>query len=431
MTSEIETFGELESGVRSYCRKFPSVFAKAVGSHLYDNAGHAYIDFLSCAGAVNYGHNHPVLKRALCDYLMADGIQAALDFHTNAKLAFLTTFRDKILKPRDLDYRLQFTGPTGTSVVESAIKLARKVTGRNNVVAFTNGFHGMSATSLGLTGNSYHRQRVQDPYVTRMPFDGYFDEGVDGLALFEKMLSDKSSGLDLPAAIIVETIQGEGGVNIASSAWLLRLEKLARQHGILLIVDDIQAGCGRTGRFFSFEFAGIQPDLVCLSKSLSGYGLPMSVLLIAPRHDQWSPAEDNGTFRGNTMAFVTAATALQEFWSDSALELHIEHAERQVLASLTRLSQSRPDLIRAARGRGLFYGLEFFDPEVAAAVATECFRQRLIIERCGSEDQVIKLFPALNIELEVLQRGLDILSKAVLDCLPGRAESTPHELRCA
>lgn len=428
MTADIQTFAELESEARSYCRKFPVVFEKAVGSLMYDQSGAAYIDFLSCAGAVNYGHNHPVLKQALCDYLLADGIQAALDFHTHAKLSFLTAFRDTILKPRKLDYRLQFTGPTGTSVVESAIKLARKVTGRNNVVAFTNGYHGMSGTSLGLTGNSYHRQRVQDPYVTRIAFDGYMEQGANGLALFEKMLADKSSGLDLPAAVIVETVQGEGGVNIASREWLVRLRELTRRYDILLIVDDIQAGCGRTGTFFSFEAAGIVPDLVCLSKSLSGYGLPMSVLLIAPRYDQWAPAEDNGTFRGNTMAFVTAAAALHEFWSTPALEQHIAQAEQRVLASLAALADERPDLIRAMRGRGLFYGLEFHDPDTAAAVATACFRNGLIIERCGSEDQVIKLFPALNISLELLQRGLDVLSTAVLACASPGAKGALREL---
>ncbi|MFS2001985.1 diaminobutyrate--2-oxoglutarate transaminase [Duganella sp. CT11-25] len=406
-------FTELESSARSYCRRFPKVFSRAVGSVIYDEDDTPYLDFLSCAGAVNYGHNHPQLKRALCDYILADGIQAALDLHTRAKRDFIGAFRELILAPRQLDYRLQFTSPTGTSTVESAVKLARKLTGRQNVIAFTNAFHGMSGTALGLTGNRYHRQRGQDAHVTRIPYDGYLGAGIDSLDLLEKLLSDTSSGIDLPAAIIVETIQGEGGVNLASRAWLQRLRRISDEFKVLLIVDDIQAGCGRSGQFFSFEFADIVPDMVCLSKSLSGYGLPMSLLLIAPASDQWLPAEDNGTFRGNTMAFVTATAALREFWADQRLLQHIAEAEQSVVHILSALKSKHGALIKEVRGRGLFYGIEFHQPEAAAAVAEDCFAHQLIIERCGSLDQVIKVFPALTIDSHSLRRGLEILAAAV------------------
>lgn len=418
-------FSELESSARSYCRRFPKVFSRAVGSTIYDEDETPYLDFLSCAGAVNYGHNHPQLKRVLCDYIMADGIQAALDFHTQAKREFIGAFHALILAPRRLDYRLQFTSPTGTSTVESAVKLARKLTGRQNMIAFTNAYHGMSGTALGLTGNSYHRQLVQDAHVTRIPFDGYMGDGIDTLDLLHKMLVDPSSGLDLPAAIIVETIQGEGGVNIASREWLRRLRSLSREFGILLIVDDIQAGCGRSGQFFSFEFADIVPDMVCLSKSLSGYGLPMSLLLIEPSCDKWLPAEDNGTFRGNTMAFVTATATLREFWADQRLCQHIGEAERVIVEMLSGLKCRHGNLIKAVRGRGLFYGLEFHRPEVASAVAADCFAHHLIIERCGSLDQVIKVFPALTIDLESLRRGLDILAIAVAVACSASATAAP------
>jgi diaminobutyrate-2-oxoglutarate transaminase len=410
--NSMHLFEELESSARSYCRRFPKVFSRAAGSVIYDEDGTAYLDFLSCAGAVNYGHNHPVLKRALCDYILGDGIQAALDFHTVAKRDFIGAFHELILAPRQLAYRLQFTSPTGTSTVESAVKLARKLTGRQNMIAFTNAFHGMSGTALGLTGNRYHRQRGQDAHVTRIPYDGYVG-GVDSLDLLERLLRDPSSGVDLPAAIIVESIQGEGGVNVASRQWLRRLRELSRQFDVLLIVDDIQAGCGRSGEFFSFEFAGIVPDMVCLSKSLSGYGLPMSLLLIAPSRDQWLPAEDNGTFRGNTMAFVTATATLREFWADRRLVEHVAEAELTVLDMLSALRTRHGALIKAVRGRGLFYGVEFHRPEVAAAVADDCFAHQLIIERCGPFDQVVKVFPALTIDAHSLRRGLEILAAAV------------------
>lgn len=415
MTNDL-AFTQHESAVRSYCRRFPMVITRANGSHLFDEEGNRYIDFLSCAGAVNYGHNPGPLKEALLAYLESDGIQAALDMHTVAKRDFIAAFASHILRPRGLRHRLQFTGPTGTSVVESAVKLARKVTRRRNVMAFTNGYHGMSGTSLGLTGNRYHRQDVQDTHVTRIPFDGYMGKDFDSIAYLRRLLADNSSGIDLPAAVIVETVQGEGGVNVASAQWLRDLREVTQQYGILLIVDDIQAGCGRTGDFFSFEFAGIVPDLVCLSKSLSGYGLPFSLLLIAPELDCWQPAEDNGTFRGNTLAFVTARAALDTFWSDRSLQDDIRRREQIVQDALAVLRNDVGGCIKDVRGRGLFYGVELFDPALAGRVAEECLRHQLIIERCGPDDQVLKIMPALTIADTTLRQGMGIILTALGNC---------------
>lgn len=407
-----EVFARHESSARSYCRNFPVVFQRASGSYLYDAQNNAWLDFLSCAGAVNYGHNPDALKQALLEYVANDGIQAALDLHSEAKMAFILDFNRLILAPRALDYRMQFTSPTGTSVVESAIKLARKTRGRATIVAFTNGFHGMSSTALGLTGNRDNRQPWADAHVFRLPYEGYLD-GLDSVAYLERLLTDNSSGLDVPAAVILETVQGEGGVNVASAGWLQRLRELTRRHNILLIVDDIQAGCGRTGEFFSFEFAGIEPDIVCLSKSLSGYGLPFSLLLYKPELDQWSPGEDNGTFRGNTTAFVTARAALTEFWADDALSQHVFQLESVVKQWLAEIHLRFAPFIKATRGRGLFYGIEFHQPEHARAVSRACFEQKMIIERAGDRDQVVKLMPALTISEAQLRDGLDILQRAI------------------
>lgn len=415
-TSALDLFTEYESQARSYCRSFPVVFDQAKGSYLYDLKGQAYLDFLSCAGSLNYGHNPEPVKQALINYLARDGIQGALDMHSRAKQEFIFNFRKLILEPRELSYKLQFTSPSGTSVVESAIKLARKVTGRRHVVAFTNGFHGMSATSLGLTGNRDNRQPGVDPYVFRLPYDSYL-EGLDSIDYFSRLLSDNSSGMDLPAAVILETVQGEGGINVASHNWLQRLRQLTSEHSILLIIDDIQAGCGRTGTFFSFEPAGIQPDLVCLSKSLSGYGLPFALLLLRPELDIWAPGEDNGTFRGNTLAFVAATKTLQEFWSDDCLTRHIQACETQVVTWLAQISGHFATHIRQVRGRGLFYGIEFHDPAVAARVARACFGRQLIIERCGPRDQVLKLMPALTIDQKTLEAGLECIFDAMTQTL--------------
>jgi diaminobutyrate-2-oxoglutarate transaminase len=276
----MKIFEEIESEVRSYARSFPRVFNRAQGEYLYDEDGKQYLDFLAGAGTLNYGHNNPAFKKALLDYIEADGISHGLDLHTKAKAEFLETFNEKILKPRELEFVVQFTGPTGTNAVEAALKLARNIAGRENVISFTNGFHGVSLGSLAATGNSHHRgaSGVSLSGSSRMPFDGYLGDGIDTTAYLDKVLSDSSSGIDAPAAVLVETVQGEGGINAASFEWLRNLEAVCRKHDMLLIVDDIQAGCGRTGTFFSFEEAGIKPDIVTLSKSLSGYGLPFAVV---------------------------------------------------------------------------------------------------------------------------------------------------------
>jgi diaminobutyrate-2-oxoglutarate transaminase len=409
----MEVFERLESDVRSYCRSFPVVFQRAKGSHLYDIEGRRYLDFFSSAGSLNYGHNDAAIKGAVIGHLEQDGLVTALDMYTVTKRDFLETFESTILSPRGLEYKVQFTSPTGTSVVESAIKLARKVTGRSNVVAFTNAFHGMTAASLSLTGNRAHRQQSSSGHVTRMPYHGFVDQNFDSIGYFRKLLLDASSGIDLPAAVILETVQAEGGINIASREWLRDLRLLTQAFDILLIVDDIQVGCGRTGSFFSFEDAGVVPDLVCLSKSLSGLGLPFSILLLRHQLDSWKPGEDSGTFRGNNLAFVGAATALRQYWRGDALQAHVGRMHDVVNEWATDLRARFPLVIRATRGRGLIYGLEMIRPADAGIVTRRCFENGLIVETCGAESQVVKLLPALNIQEDVLRAGLSIIEEAV------------------
>src|SRR5690606_16705635 len=303
---DLKIFDRLESEVRGYVRSFPVVFKQARGSVLSDETGREYIDFFAGAGSLNYGHNNPVFKQKLMEYIESDGIVHGLDMATAAKRAFIETFERVLLKPRNWRYTLQFTGPTGTNAVEAALKLARLVKGRSNIISFTHGFHGVSGGSLAATANAKFRDAAGTSLgnTTFMPYDGYFGPDVDTIVYMERMLEDRSSGVDKPAAVIVETVQGEGGINVASLRWLKELQRLCQKHDMLLIVDDIQAGCGRTGSFFSFEPAGIQPDIITLSKSLSGYGLPMSLVLIKPELDIWKPGAHSGTFRGNNLAFI-------------------------------------------------------------------------------------------------------------------------------
>jgi diaminobutyrate-2-oxoglutarate transaminase len=409
-----DIFEEIESNVQSYARSFPTVFDQARGSYLYDVEGQRYLDFLAGAGTLNYGHNHPDLKRALIDYIANDGITHGLDLHTAVKERFLESMQRIVFEPRSYDYVVQFTGPTGTNAVEAALKLARNVTGRHNIVSFTNGFHGVSLGAMAATGNSHHRDAAGLPLtgVTPMPYDGYMGDDLDTIAFLEQMLDDPSSGLDKPAAVIVETVQGEGGLNVAGMEWLRSLEKTCRKRDILLIVDDIQAGCGRTGTFFSFEPAGIRPDIVTLSKSLSGYGLPFAVTLFKPHLDQWKPGEHNGTFRGNNHAFVTANAALEIFWQDDALPAHVRKQAETLKETLSDIAAQAPAGLLQHKGRGMMQGLNCPDGETASAITQSCFENGLVIETSGSEDQVVKCLCPLTISEEELEEGLHILRKA-------------------
>lgn len=402
----------VESNVRGYCRAFPTTFAHATGATLTDVSGRTYLDFFAGAGSLNYGHNPEPLKSALLKYIASDGISHALDLATEAKEAFLETFQRLILKPRNLDHKVMFPGPTGTNSVEAALKIARKVTGRSEVIAFTNAFHGMTLGSLALTGNGAKRNGggVALGNVTRHPFDGYMGADFDTAHYLDTLLSDTSSGVAPPAAIILETIQAEGGINTASVKWLRNMERVARKHRALLIVDDIQVGCGRTGRFFSFEETGIQPDIICLSKSISGYGLPFALTLIKREFDALSPGEHNGTFRGNNLAFVTARAALETFWRDSSLSVEVEHKSRLVRQRLERLQARNGGEIR---GRGFIQGIAFADGGFASRVSAEAFERGLMIETSGRSDEVLKLLAPLTIEEHELVRGLDILEESL------------------
>lgn len=412
----VQVFEELESEVRSYCRGWPTVFAGGSGSWMWDTDGRRYLDFFAGAGALNYGHNHPVLKRALIEYLEADGVVHSLDMATVAKGELLRTLHDAVLEPRALDYKVQFPGPTGTNSVEAALKLARKVKGREQIVSFTNAFHGMTLGSLSVTGNSVKRGGAGVPlsHTTALPYCNFMEEG-SSIGLLEALLTDRGSGLDRPAAVIVETVQGEGGINVASFSWLQRLAELCEEHDMLLIVDDIQMGCGRTGPFFSFEPAGIRPDIVCLSKSIGGYGLPLALTLMKPELDVWEPGEHNGTFRGNNAAFVTATAALRTFWADDALSDGVAERARLVEGTLVDLASSHLAVGADTRGRGLAQGLVFDAPELSAAVCAGAFDAGLLVETSGPRGEVVKLMPPLTIGLGELEAGLMLLTEVVDD----------------
>jgi diaminobutyrate-2-oxoglutarate transaminase len=408
-------FEDVESEVRSYCRNWPVVFDTAKGAELWDVDGNRYLDFFAGAGALNYGHNPEPLKQKLLEYLARDGITHGLDMYTTAKGEFLKTLREKILGPRNLDYKVQFPGPTGANAVESALKLARKITGKEAMVNFTNAFHGMTLGALSVTGNSMKRGGAGIPLVhsTPMPFDNYFDGKVPDFLWFERVLTDSGSSLNEPAAVIVETVQGEGGINPARIEWLQGLADLCKRHDILLIVDDVQMGVGRTGPFFSFEAAGIEPDIVTISKSISGYGLPMALVLIKPEHDVWGPGEHNGTFRGHNPAFVTGTEAIHRFWSDDTLERETLRKGEKVAEAFNKIVADTTVTELTAKGRGLARGLQFAQPEQAAKVCAAAFERGLLMETSGPESEVMKILAPLTITDDELDEGLAIVAESV------------------
>lgn len=413
----LSVFARMESEVRSYCRSFPALFAKASGHTIWDVQGKAYIDFFAGAGALNYGHNNPRIKEKLIAYLQEDGLTHSLDMATEAKEALLLQFGEVILQPRGFSYKVMFPGPTGTNSVEAALKLARKVTGRTAIMSFTNGFHGMTLGSLSVTGNRKKRAGAGLPltHAISVPYDNYLGDGVDTAAYIDRLLEDGGSGVSLPAAMILETVQGEGGLHAASPAWLQRIEAICRKHDILLIVDDVQAGCGRTGTFFSFEQAGIRPDIVCLSKSIGGYGMPLALTLIRPELDIWSPGEHNGTFRGNNLAFIAAKEALT-YWRDDSFAADVRQKAEIARERLENMVETYPGLLGEVRGRGLMLGVAVKQEGLAEEVCARAFDRGLIAETSGPKSEVIKILPPLTITPDALQNGLDILEMCLKDC---------------
>lgn len=413
MTAEQTVFERRESEARSYCRSFDAVFTRASGSSLFDHEGREYTDFLSGCSSLNYGHNDPDMKAALIEHIQGDGIAHGLDMYTDTKAAFLEAFERIVLNPRGMSHKVMMVGPTGTNAVEAALKLARKVTGRKNVIAFTNGFHGMSLGALAATGNESKRAGaggVSLNDVTRMPYDGSLGD-IDTLQVVEAMLDNPSSGIDAPAAFLVELVQGEGGLSSACPQWVRGIADLAKKHGALLIIDDIQAGIGRAGTFFSFEEMGIEPDMVTLAKSLSGFGLPFAVLLVRPEHDIWKPAEHNGTFRGNTHAFVTARVALEKFWANDRFRNEIAEKAEVLTGGLLRIAGQIPGA--ELKGRGMMQGVDVGSGEFASAICADAFRQGLIIETSGAQDEVVKVLAPLTTPMDQFKRGLTILEQAV------------------
>ncbi|ROR72343.1 aspartate aminotransferase family protein [Bogoriella caseilytica] len=414
-------FEQWESEVRGYCRAYPTVFASASNARQVDEDGKSYIDFFAGAGVLNFGHNNERMKRAMIAFLEGDGVAHSLDTYTTTKRDFIERFREVILEPRGMDHKMQFMGPTGTNAVEAALKLARLATGRSDVVAFSHGFHGMTLGSLAATANDAFRQWAGVPLenVVRLPNESSPGGGLAGLEAYRQALADPSSGQKPPAAFLVEPLQAEGGVNVASAEWLHAIQALARDVGALFIIDDIQASCGRTGSYFSFDGMGLDPDIITLAKGLGGFGTPIAMNLNKPEVDaHWSPGAHTGTFRGQGLSFVAGAVALDYFTDDELMTA--VHAKGETMrATLEDIAAAHPGRGWEVRGRGMMQGLDLHDGALAKEVQSLAFHSGLLLGPCGTNGQVIKLIPPLTIPEDDLTEGLGLLDQAVATAVAG------------
>ena len=413
-----ETFENYESNVRSYCRKWPVEMKYAKGSIYTDVDGNEYIDFFDGAGALNYGHNPDYIKEKLIDYLQSDGIVHSLDMYAVPKEKFISYFEETILKPRGLDYKIAFPGPTGTNAIELGLKLARKVKKRPYIWSFTGAFHGMTLGALALTTEAAARAGAGVPlqFVEHIPAPYSMGGNFDTIGYMENMLSDDHSGFEKPSAIIIETVQQEGGIHVFSKEFLQDLRAFCDKHDILLICDEVQIGCSRSGTFFSFERADIVPDIVCMSKSIGGYGIPFAVTLFKRDLDVFNPGEHNGTFRGCQLSMVAGLAAL-EMTVKQDIPAQVKAKEKIVKEYLEKEVKPLLKDDMEIRGIGLTWGIEFNDGKLARAVLDRCFEKKLIIELAGSNDSVLKIMPSLVIEDELLLKGLDIVKESIKEIL--------------
>ncbi|MGO2606331.1 MAG: aspartate aminotransferase family protein [Brachybacterium tyrofermentans] len=407
-------FESHESTIRGYCRNYPTVFASASNARQVDEDGKSYLDFFAGAGVLNFGHNNPRMKDALIAFLQADGVAHSLDTYTTTKRDFIARFQEVVLEPRGMDHKMQFMGPTGSNAVEAAMKLARLATGRREIVAFSHGFHGMTLGSLAATANHAFRQWAGVPLenIQRLPFETA-PGGESAIADYAAALRDPSSGMRPPAAFLVEAVQAEGGVNVASTEWLHEVQDLAHEVGALFVIDDIQAGVGRTGGYFSFDGMGLDPDIITLAKGLGGFGTPIAMNLNKPEVDaHWSPGAHTGTFRGQGLSFVAGTVAL-DYFTDEAFLAEVLAKGQRMRDRLESIAAKNPDRGWEVRGRGMMQALDTHDGAFAKRVQQAAFEAGLLIGPCGSEGRVIKLIPPLTIPEDDLAAGLDLLEGAL------------------
>jgi diaminobutyrate-2-oxoglutarate transaminase len=406
----MNTFEEFESNVRYYCRRWPTVFTTSKGSVITDEDSKEYLDFFAGAGVLSYGHNNPELVEVAIAHLRSGKLLHSLDTFTAEKRAFLDTIDNLILKPRGLDMVVQTVGPTGATAVEAALQLAQRITGNRGVIGFEGSYHGMTYRAASISASMAGRQVVAHvgDFVA-LPFVDVMTER--DLELLDEALKSGVKGEKI-GAIILEPTQGEGGARPFDPAYLQAVRKKASEYGALVIADEVQAGVGRTGTFFSFEGSNLDPDIICVSKAISGLGLPMALNLIRRGLDTWNAGEFSGTFRGNNLAFATSTKMMQLYWADNNFEKETEAKGVLVRNALASIADTYEELKFDVKGNGLLCGLNVKNTELADKVTHAAFDRQLIVETCGAGDMVVKLLPPLTTTQDELRDGLNRLTES-------------------
>lgn len=423
-----------ESNARTYNRRFPISVVKAKGLTLTDTLGNEYLDFLGCAGTLALGHNHPVIMDTIRDFVSQDRPGQILDFMSPIKDDFITQLYKACPPAFAKNAKIQFCGPAGTDATEAALKLAKSATGRHNIIAFHGAYHGHTNGALAMMGNLDTKGAginlmpgvhfMPYPYSYRCPFGLHGEEGSKMASLYlENVLDDIESGIVKPAAVILEAVQGEGGVIPAPISFLKEVRRITEKHGILMICDEIQAGMGRTGKMFAYDHADIVPDIVLISKAVGG-GLPMAVIMYNHKLDVWGPGTHAGTFRGNQMAMATGAAGIKYMLNED-LPGKVAVKGAKLMENLKNIAKQAPELADV-RGRGLMIGVEAVDPtkpavrgahpsfgEFAARVQAGCFRRGMIIEKGGRHGAVLRFLPPLIVSDAEIDQACGIFEEAV------------------
>lgn len=433
-----------ESNARSYPRKFPFALAKAKGSWVQDVEGNQYLDFLCGAGTLALGHNYPEINQAMIDLLAGDFPLHTLDLTTAVKDEFIHTLLSLLPSPLRENAKIQFCSPSGTDATDAALKLCKTATGRSSIIAFQGGYHGMGHGALACTGNLSAKSKINGlmpevqfmplPYSYRCPFGLGGEKGLDAAcAFFERTLKDPESGVKKPAAVIIEPVLGEGGVIPVPFKFMQTIRRVTEELDIPMIVDEIQCGIGRTGKFYAFEYSGIVPDVILSSKAVGG-SQPLAVVIYNKKLDVWTPGAHAGTFRGNQLAMKTGTILIKKVSEPDFLS-DVKRKGQIIIDRLTAL-KNRVSIIGDVRGLGLMIGVEFIDPnggkdimgkflpsgEIASKVQKLCFENHFIMEKGGRNGSVMRCLCALNVTDEEISKAMEIFEKCVIevDALVGK-----------
>jgi diaminobutyrate-2-oxoglutarate transaminase len=416
-----------DSNALVYPNQVPLAIARGLGATVEDLDGNRFIDFSGGVGALNVGHSNPEVVDAI--KAQAEEFTHGLDFPSKARVALskkLVQLAPGTLKNNS---KVLMCGPTGADAVEAAIKLAKFITKKPGVISFEGGWHGVSGVSLSLTAKRAAKANylpgvpevyfVPYPYCYRCPFGlRHPDCGLACAHYLEHLIKDPDTGLAAPGALLIEPIQGEGGIVVPPAGYIAEVRRICDQNGLLLIADEIQTGFCRTGAMFAMENEKVTPDIMTVSKSM-GSGLPISGIVFRKDLDTWGPGAHVGTFRGNALSCAAGVAGIG-FMEKNRLDERSARLGKVVVERLRAL-QSRFDVMGDVRGRGLYVGVELVktdadrspDADLLARLQRECFPKGLIVWKGGRSGNVARVMPALVITEELLDAGLTIFEEGL------------------